>query len=126
MFPSQGIGSSTAEKQAPSALQYHAEFGRAIALERKFSDGAKKKTTRELLNKSIASFNRGVTVKRFRVEGSKKTLIFNLIRVSETFLNLLASHYDKFQHAVSGSLERLHVSHHYGPFSFGLSGLVMP
>ena len=100
----QGIGNLTAEKQAPSALQYLAEFTKSVGLERKAGgEAARRRSQKELLNRVIAAYNKTVSVKRYRVEGERKRLIFNLMRVRQDFLTLIARHYDKFGHAVSGS-----------------------
>ncbi|CAE7399392.1 unnamed protein product [Symbiodinium sp. CCMP2592] len=56
-----GLGARTAETQAPSALQYMAEIEQAMKCEKALT--TRKVTTRELLSKCIADYNKLITVK---------------------------------------------------------------
>ncbi|CAE7329242.1 unnamed protein product, partial [Symbiodinium sp. CCMP2592] len=74
-----GLGARTAETQAPSALQYMAEIEQAMKCEKALT--TRKVTTRELLSKCIADYNKLITVKKWRIDSGKRKLISNLMDV---------------------------------------------
>ena len=122
-----GLGARSAEKQPPSALQYMAEMQKAMAAEKAltsrpsnlkpklareslvnvleaptFREDVRKITSRELLGKCIADYNKLVTVKKWRIDSGKRKLISNLMDVGPEFRTALARHYDFYPHSTSG------------------------
>lgn len=66
--------------------------------------GGKKMTLTQMLNQCIHDYNGGVHVKRFKVDGHKKKIIINLLKVNEEFLSVVTRHYDHHKHACSGAV----------------------
>lgn len=98
LFVYQGLGQETAEKQAPSALEYCAQFRLAVAEHKKVN----KVPTFQALNQCINDYNSKITVKKWRIDTHKKKLVSNLLKTPPDFTEILALHYDQHRHAVSG------------------------
>ena len=69
---------------------------------------------KDLLAQMCAAYNRGVTIKRHRLDGARRTVIYNLLRAPQKVVDLVSEHYDRHRHKVSGwgmSLQTHHQSH---------------
>lgn len=77
-----GIGYVTSEKVAPSPITILADMKCAIEIEKRQSRGARS-SLKDCLNRVIADYNRSVTVKKHRVDGQRKQLIYNLRLIFE-------------------------------------------
>ncbi|CAK9035626.1 Uncharacterized protein SCF082_LOCUS21371 [Durusdinium trenchii] len=96
------LGQETAEKQLPSALDYVGIFQQAVQA---YKQGNGRKVAPQVaLNSCIAEYNKGIKVKKYRVDTLKRKLITNLLKVPPESLNILALHYDLHRHSSSGRL----------------------
>ena len=74
----------TSEKQSPSALDLLGAISQAVAVERRqaqLKPGASK-ALKDLINKCVTEINKLTTVKKHRIDTSRKALIYNLILFS--------------------------------------------
>lgn len=73
------LGYVTSEKQAPSAIDFLSAMQSAISVERRLATkNNSSKALKDLLAKSITAYNQMVTIKRHRINGAKKALIYNM------------------------------------------------
>ena len=93
------MGQETAEKQAPSALDFVGHFGKALQSE---IDSGKKLPMSQAIGQLVSAYNAKIKVKRWRVDSAKKRIVLNLLRCPSEVTELLAKHYDQHRHAVSG------------------------
>jgi len=93
------LGQETAEKQAPSALDFVGHFGKALQSE---IESGKKLPMSQAIGQLVSAYNAKIKVKRWRVDSSKKRIVLNLLRCPSEVTELLAKHYDQHRHAVSG------------------------
>ena len=98
----QGLGQETAEKQLPSALDYVGIFQQAVEAYKQ-SNG-RKVAQQVALNSCVAEYNRGIKVKKYRVDTLKRKLLTNLLKVPQASLDILSEHYDLHRHSCSGLL----------------------
>lgn len=77
-----GIGYVSSEKVSPSPIMILADMKCAIEIEKRQSKGARS-SLKDCLNRTIAEYNRSVTVKKHRVDAQRKQLIYNLCLVFE-------------------------------------------
>ena len=84
------MGFVTSEKLTPSPLTIVSDLGKAIELERQMASGRHKTPLKDALNKCIADFNKMVTVKKHRVDSSRRALAYNLFL--GLFLEVLFKH----------------------------------
>ncbi|CAK9099407.1 Uncharacterized protein SCF082_LOCUS46557 [Durusdinium trenchii] len=89
-------GFVSAEKQGPSPVQLVAELQHAVDLQRRQTH-AKNAPLRDILNRVIADYNKMVSVKKHRLDSSKKSLVLNLMRCPSDLMTLLAKHYDSYK-----------------------------
>lgn len=69
----------TSEKQSPSAIDFLATMQEAVQLEKRLaSKTSSSKALKDLLNSSIAQYNKLVTKKEHRIDGRKKIMVYNL------------------------------------------------
>ena len=66
----------TSEKLTPSPITICADIKQAITVERR--NGGAKLPLKDVLAKTIAQYNRMVTIKRHRIESARRALIYNL------------------------------------------------
>ena len=80
---SQELDHVTAEKQTPSAIDFVGTIRSAIDLERRMASksAGSGKALKDLLSKVVAEYNRLVTVKKHRIDGSKRQLCYNMLLV---------------------------------------------
>lgn len=71
----------TSEKIAPSPLDMVADLGKALVLERKMSTRGAKMPLKDALNRVIADYNKLVTLKRHRVDSSRRAMCYNLFLI---------------------------------------------
>ena len=97
-----GIGQESAEKQAPSALDFFGHIKTAIDVEsNKFH---KKVAMATWVTNLVSDFNKDTKVKKYRIDAVKKKMILNLLRSPDECRAILALHYDFHRHNVSGRL----------------------
>jgi len=72
------MGFVTSEKIAPSPLTIVSDLGKAIEFERKMATSRHKVPLKDVLSRVIADFNKMVTVKKHRVDTSRRNLCYNL------------------------------------------------
>ena len=72
------MGFVTSEKISPSPLTIVSDLGKAIELERMMTTSRSKLPLKDALSKVIADFNKLVTVKKHRVDTSRRNLCYNL------------------------------------------------
>ncbi|CAK9067618.1 unnamed protein product [Durusdinium trenchii] len=94
-----GLGQETAEKQAPSALDFVGIFNQAIQATMKENPRVSQLIA---LNTCIADYNKDVKIKRWRVDTLKRKIIGNMLKVPEETIRILAEHYDLHRHGSSG------------------------
>ena len=102
-----GLGQETAEKQAPSALDFVGIFSQAVDACK--AQNGRKVAQLQALNSCIAEYNRTVSVKKWRVDTNKRKIIANLLRVPIASVHTLAQHYDQHRHSSSGTPSPLSV-----------------
>lgn len=69
----------TAEKIAPSPIDLVALLQQAVDSERKTLRNGNKAPLKDVLGKCIAEYNRMVSVKRHRIDSSRRALVYNLL-----------------------------------------------
>ncbi|CAK9078998.1 unnamed protein product, partial [Durusdinium trenchii] len=80
------LGHVTSEKQSPSAIDFLATMQEAVQLEKRLaSKTSSSKALKDLLNSSIAQYNKLVTKKEHRIDGRKKIMVYNLLRAPTGF-----------------------------------------
>lgn len=88
------MGHITSEKQSPSAIDFLGDLKQAIVVERRMARGSK--PLKDLLSKVVADYNRMVTVKHHRIDGSRRSLVYNMFLGKkperETFWHDVASY----------------------------------
>lgn len=72
----------TSERQAPSPIQMAAEIAEAIKAEKLAGRCGARSPLKDNLNKVIAEYNKLTTVKRHRIESSRRALIYNMCLAS--------------------------------------------
>ena len=102
-----GLGQETAEKQAPSALDFVGIFSQAVDAYK--AQNGRKVAQLQALNSCIAEYNRTVSVKKWRVDTNKRKIIANLLLVPIASVHTLAQHYDQHRHSSSGTPSPLSV-----------------
>lgn len=100
LFHCRGLGQETAEKQQPSALEFVGHF--AMAMDHRERLSGKKQPLNLALNQVVSEYNKGVSVKKWRVDGNKKKLVLALLKAPVDVYNILAAHYDLHKHSLSG------------------------
>jgi len=115
-FPNQGIGQETAEKQAPSALEFLGHFH--MAMEAQEKSIGKRVPLFQCLNFVISEYNRGTSVRKWKVDGNKKKLIGHLLRCPIEVPKILAVHYDQHKHSCSGRAQTMQCIIDKRSFSF--------
>ena len=73
----QELGHITAEKQSPSPVSMYADVAAAISVERRL--GRSKATMKDLLGRVCAEYNKMTTIKKHRIDGARKSLLYNLL-----------------------------------------------
>ena len=70
----------TSEKQAPSALDLLGAVGHAVDVELRQAQAkpGASKALKDLLSKCVTEFNKLCTIKRHRIDTSRRSLIYNL------------------------------------------------
>lgn len=96
-----GLGQETSEKQPPSALDFVALF--SLAMKEHEESSGKKLPLVTALGNVVTEYNRGIAVKKWKVDSSKKKLIMHILRCPRGVLEILAEHYDDHKHSASGS-----------------------
>jgi hypothetical protein len=86
-----------ADKQRPSLLDLVASFATIVEFKHG-SDGTPKK---DAFDRAIAEYNSKVASRNYRIVGSIKDLIRNVMRCPSGFRAALARHYDQYKHEVS-------------------------
>lgn len=100
LFQCRGLGQETAEKQQPSALEFVGHF--AMAMDHRETQTGRKQPLTLALNYVVSEYNKGVRVKKWRVDGNKKKLVLALLKAPVAVYNILAAHYDLHKHSLSG------------------------
>ena len=77
-----GIGYVSAEKVSPSPIMILADMKCAIDIEKRQTRTGRA-SLKDCLNRTIAEYNRSVTVKKHRVDAQRKQLIYNLLLIFE-------------------------------------------
>lgn len=86
-----------ADKQRPSLLDLVASFATIV----EFKHGSEGTPRRDAFDKAIAEYNNKVASRSYRILGSIKDLIRNVMRCPSNFRAALARHYDQYKHEVS-------------------------
>jgi len=73
------LGYVTAEKIAPSPIDLVALLQQAVEAERKSARNGSKAPLKDVLGRCIAEYNRMVSVKRHRIDSSRRSLVYNLL-----------------------------------------------
>lgn len=85
----QELGYVTSEKQTPSPIDVVANIHQAVMEERKATRNGSKLPLKDVLGVIIAQYNRMTTIKRHRIDGARRSLIYNmpfgLIQAFKTF-----------------------------------------
>lgn len=135
-----GLQHITSEKQAPSPLDYLGSLKAAVQLERRLAKPGTSKALKDLLNKSIAEYNKMCSNKRHRVDSDRKKLIQNMFLdwmwrtfhlAKTTMLNMLEYMIIIPWATLDSSISRLRldddiqqiVHQHYDCFPHAVSGL---
>ena len=71
----------TADKQAPSALDYLGSVKEAVALERRQAKQGTSRALKDVLAKVVAEYNKMCTNKNHKITTERKKLVQNLILV---------------------------------------------
>ena len=71
------VGHITAEKTSPSAIQFYGDLKEAINIERRLN-GAENKSTKDLLSKMCAEYNKMVTVRAHRIDSARRSMAYNM------------------------------------------------
>ncbi|CAK9103216.1 Uncharacterized protein SCF082_LOCUS48222 [Durusdinium trenchii] len=100
IYDSLRLGQETAEKQAPSALEFLGQFRKAIELMKKNS--GRQVPLAQCLGACIADYNRNTIHRKFKVDSWKRKIIHNLLKSPAEMVDLLAAHYDDHRHTSSG------------------------
>ncbi len=79
----------TAEKQAPSALDYYAAISAALSLERRLAKPGQSKALKDLLTTVVGAYNKMCTTKSHRINSNTKSMLYNLFLVLLNFSVLL-------------------------------------
>lgn len=69
----------TAQKQAPSALDYLGAMKQAVDLETRACKPGTSRALRDVLNRCIAEYNKMATNKKHRIDTERRKLIQNLL-----------------------------------------------
>lgn len=103
-----GLGFVTSEKITPSPIAILGDISQAISIERRLSRS--RTGLKDVLQRVVAEFNRLISLRRHRIDSQRKSLIYNLLRTPQEFLQVLHRHYDVFKHAESAlPLDILHL-----------------
>ena len=62
---------------APSPISMFADISMAISVEKRM--GKQKMALKDLLNRVVAEYNKGATIKRHRIDGPRKSLLYNML-----------------------------------------------
>ena len=73
-----GGANVTAEKQAPSPLDYLGTMKQAVELEKRAAQPGTSKALKDCLNRCIVEYNKMVTNKRHRIDTEKRKLVQNM------------------------------------------------
>ena len=96
-----GLGSESADKQVPSALEMLASFRMAVDVLKR---GARSNMPlRDALSSCVTTFNKTVA-RKYAISGSRKKMILNLMKAPEDFVIVVRNHYDQHKHSCSGHL----------------------
>ena len=73
-------GYVSAEKTSPSPVSMVADVAAAIELEKQISasKGGVKSTLRDLLTRVASTYNKMTSIKRHRIDGTRKNLLYNM------------------------------------------------
>ena len=74
---SQELGYVTSEKITPSPISLVADIQQAINIEKRM--GKTKSALKDSLSRICADYNKMVTVKRHRLDGQRRQLIYNML-----------------------------------------------
>ncbi len=96
----QGVGQESAEKQPPSALDFVGQF--ALAMDAHEKQTGKKQPMFQATQHVISEYNKGITVRKWRVDGIKKKMVMNILKSPTDILTILGAHYDRHKHGCSG------------------------
>ncbi|CAK9097187.1 unnamed protein product [Durusdinium trenchii] len=77
------LGYVTSEKLTPSPITIAADINAAIAVERRASRSSSKAALKDLLSRCVADYNKMTTVKKHRIDSSRRSLIYNLLLDSD-------------------------------------------
>lgn len=81
------MGHITAEKQAPSALDFLGAISDAVRLEKQLSKPNQSKALKDLVNKVCSEYNKLCQNKKHRIDTQRKALIYNLNLVRINMFN---------------------------------------
>lgn len=73
-----GLANVTAEKQAPSPLDYLGTMKQAVELEKRSAKPGTSKALKDCLNRCIVEYNRMVSNKKHRIDTDKRKLVHNM------------------------------------------------
>lgn len=73
-----GLGHVTAEKQAPSPLDYLGSIQEAVSIEKRLAPTVTSSALKDVLNRVIATYNKMCSNRRHKVDTEKKKLIQNM------------------------------------------------
>ena len=74
----QGVQHVTAEKQAPSPIDFLGAMKEAVAIEKRLCKSGQSKALRDVLSRCVGEYNRMVTKKSHKVDTAVKNLIMNM------------------------------------------------
>ncbi|CAL1131715.1 unnamed protein product [Cladocopium goreaui] len=94
------LGYVTAEKISPSPISMLADIQQAINIERKMNKS--NKALKDIMARVVSDYNKMVSIKRHKIDGARRNLIYNLLRLPQACLDLLHKHYDGYRHEQSG------------------------
>ncbi|CAK9076606.1 Uncharacterized protein SCF082_LOCUS36896, partial [Durusdinium trenchii] len=95
------IGYITSEKVAPSAIQIVADLKSAIGIEQRMNRG-RSQPLKDILGRVTSEYNKMVSIKRHRIDTTRKNLAYNLLRSPSEVMQLVHRHYDTYVHHQSG------------------------
>lgn len=76
--PNQGIQYVTAQKQAPSAIDFLGAMKEAVSIEKRVATGGTSKALRDVLARCVGDYNKMVTKKAHRITTEIKNMVMNL------------------------------------------------
>eukprot|EP00435_Cladocopium_sp_Y103_P069260 s569_g33.t1 len=91
----------SAQKQAPSPLDFLGNLKEAVGVERRLSRAGASSALKDVVGRCVSEYNKMVTKKAHRIDTEIKKMILNLLRTDDEVQQKIHSHYDLYPHSVS-------------------------